>query len=97
MGSQGWRGRPRRRNPVTLPPRGAEGARRSVVPDLPRQGQPGAVPVLRTVPRRGRLQGAPGERAFQVLHRGASVAAAGTARADAIQFDLAETYFRELR
>ena len=35
----------------TLPARGAARGRRKTVPDLAREGQSGAVPVLRTVPR----------------------------------------------
>src|SRR5205807_4248433 len=47
-------------------------------------GKSRAVPVLRTVPRRGRLQGASGERAFQDLYRGPSIAPARQTRTRAI-------------
>src|SRR5581483_8852675 len=55
---------------------------------LAREGQSGAVPVLRAVPRRSRLQGASGSRAFQDLYCGPGAAAAGKARAHAVHADL---------
>lgn len=39
--------------------------RRQAVLDLARKGQSGPVPVLRTVPRRGGIQGAPGGAHFK--------------------------------
>src|SRR5579863_3682950 len=85
MGSQGRTGRPDRRYPVAVPARGAERTRRQTVPDLESQGKSRTVSILRTVPRRSRLQGASRERAFQDLHRGPSAAAAGQTRARAIR------------
>ena len=85
MGGEGRRSRQGRRHPGSLPARGAARGRRQTVPDLAGQGQSRAVPVLRTVPRRGRLQGAPGERAFQDLYRRAGAAAFGQTRTRAIR------------
>src|SRR5712671_837638 len=85
MGSQAETGRPNRRYSVALPTRGAKRTRRKTVPDLKGKGKSRAVPVLRTIPRRGRVQGAPGERAFQDLHRRPGAAAAGKARTCAIR------------
>src|SRR5215211_8868496 len=84
MGSQAGTGRPDRGYFIALPARGAKRTRRKTVPDLESKGKSRAVPVLRAVPRRGRLQGASGKRAFQDLHRGPGAAAAGKARARAI-------------
>src|SRR5882762_8248064 len=80
MGSQGRTGRPDRRYSVALPARGAKRTRRKAIPDLQGEGKSRTVPVLRTVPRRSRLQGASGKRAFQDLHRRRSAAAARQTR-----------------
>src|SRR5258705_2812900 len=84
MGSQAGTGRPDRRYSVALPARSAKRTRRKTVPDLQGKGKSRTVPVLRTVPRRGRLQGASGKRTFQNLHRRRSAAAARKTRTRAI-------------
>ena len=58
------------------------------VPDFQSKGKSRAVPVLRTVSRRSRFQGASGERAFQDLYRRRSVAAARQTRTRAIRVAL---------
>src|SRR5439155_14152844 len=85
MGSQGRTGRPDRRYSVSLPAGGAKRTRRKTVPDFQGERKSRTVPVLRTVPRRSRFQGASGERAFQDPYRGRSVAAARQTRTRAIR------------
>src|SRR6266446_9284584 len=85
MGSQGRTGRPDRRYSVSLPAGGTKRARRKAVPDFQSQRKSRTVPVLRTVSRRGRLQGASGQPAFQDLYRRRSVAAARQTRTRAIR------------
>src|SRR5258705_12588108 len=85
MGSQGRTGRPDRRYSVSLPAGGAKRTRRKAVPDFQSERKSRTVPVLRTVSRRSRLQGASGERAFQDLYRRRSVAAARQTRTRAIR------------
>src|SRR5260370_31385318 len=89
MGSEGGTGRPDRRYSVALPARGAKRTRRQAVPDLQGKGKSRTVPVLRTVPRRSRLQGASGKRAFQDLHRRRSAAAIRQTRTLAIRVAVA--------
>src|SRR5258708_2014570 len=85
MGSQGRTGRPDRRYSVSLPAGGATRTRRKTVPDFQSERKCRAVPVLRTVSRRSRLEGASRERAFQDLYRRRSVAAARQTRTRAIR------------
>src|SRR5712692_11456817 len=85
MGSQGRTGRPDRRYSVSLPAGGAKRTRRKTVPDFQGERKSRTVPVLRTVSRRSRFQGASGERAFQDLYRRRSVAAAHQTRTRAIR------------
>src|SRR6266700_4513352 len=84
MGSQGRTGRPDRRYSVSVPAGGAKRTRRKTVPDFQSERKSRTVPVLRTVSRRSRFQGASGERAFQDLYRRRSVAAARQTRTRAI-------------
>src|SRR5213075_2916659 len=85
MGSQGRTGRPDRRYSVSLPAGGTKRAGRKAVPDFQSERKSRTVPVLRTVSRRSRFQGASGERAFQDLYCRRSVAAARQARTRAIR------------
>src|SRR5205823_995161 len=85
MGSQGRTGRPDRRYSVSLPAGGTKRAGRKAVPDFQSERKSRTVPVLRTVSRRSRFQGASGERAFQDLYRRRSVAAARQTRTRAIR------------
>src|SRR5260370_35307933 len=88
MGGEGRTGRPDRRYSVSLPAGGAKRTRRKALPDFQSEGKSRTVPVLRTVSRRSRFQGAPGERAFQDLYRRRSVAAARQTRTRAIRVTL---------
>src|SRR6266700_520768 len=85
MGSQGRTGRPDRRYSVSVPAGGAKRTRRKTVPDFQSERKSRTVPVLRTVSRRSRFQGASGERAFQDLYCRRSVAAARQTRTRAIR------------
>src|SRR5438552_4525260 len=85
MGSQGRTGRPDRRYSVSLPAGGTKRAGRKAVPDFQSERKSRTVPVLRTVSRRSRFQGASGERAFQDLYRRRSVAVARQTRTRAIR------------
>ena len=60
-------------------------AGRKAVPDFQSERKSRTVPLLRTVSRRSRFQGASGERAFQDLYRRRSVAAARQTRTRAIR------------
>src|SRR5258705_11421835 len=85
MGGQGRTGRPDRRYSVSLPAGGAKRTGRKAVPDFQSERKSRTVPVLRTVSRRSRFQGASGQRAFQDLYRRRSVAAARQTRTRAIR------------
>src|SRR5712671_3456891 len=88
MGGEGRTGRPDRRYSVSLPAGGAKRTRRKALPDFQSEGKSRTVPVLRTVSRRSRFQGASGERAFQDLYRRRSVAAARQTRTCAVRVTL---------
>src|SRR4029453_832646 len=88
MGGQGRTGPPDRRYSVSLPAGGAKRTRRKAVPDFKSERKSRTVPVLRTVSRRSRLQGASGERALQDLYRRRSVATARQTRTRAVRATL---------